>query len=84
MCVHADADKRGYRAYYEALLPLMRPGGLICIDNVLWYGKVADPAVDDKATVALRELNAFLLTDERIDFNIVPVGDGVAMCRVRP
>ena len=79
----ADADKRGYRAYYEELLKLVRPGGLIAIDNVLWYGKVADPAVDDKATVALRELNAFLLTDKRVDFNIVPVGDGIAMCRVR-
>jgi predicted O-methyltransferase YrrM len=61
----------------------VRPGGLIAIDNVLWYGKVADPAVDDKATAALRELNAFLLTDDRVDFNIVPVGDGIAMCRVR-
>lgn len=79
----ADADKRAYRAYYEALLPLMRPGGLIAIDNVLWYGKVADPSVVDKATQALRDLNTFLLSDERVDFNIVPVGDGVAMCRVR-
>jgi predicted O-methyltransferase YrrM len=79
----ADADKRAYRTYYETLLPLMRPGGLIAIDNVLWYGKVADPSVVDKATQALRDLNAFLMSDERIDFNIVPVGDGVAMCRVR-
>jgi predicted O-methyltransferase YrrM len=59
------------------------PNGLIAIDNVLWYGKVADESVQDKATVALRELNAHLLTDERIDFNIIPVGDGIAMCRVR-
>lgn len=81
MC--ADADKAGYRGYYEALLGLVRPGGLIAIDNVLWYGKVADPSVTDKATTALRDLNAFLLTDERVDFNIVPVGDGIAMCRVR-
>ena len=65
------------------MLPLMRPGGLILIDNVLWYGKIADPAVSDKATMSLRDLNTFLLTDERIDFTIVPIRDGVAMCRVR-
>ena len=86
MCVHmaADADKRGYKDYYEQLLKLVKPGGLIAIDNVLWYGRVADPQVDDKATIALRELNDFLMTDERIDFNIIPVGDGIGMCRVRP
>lgn len=78
-----DADKRGYRDYYEVLLQLVRPGGLIAIDNVLWYGKVADRSVDDKATLAIRELNDFLLTDDRIDFNIVPIGDGIAMCRRR-
>lgn len=80
----ADADKRGYRDYYETLLKLVRPGGLIALDNVLWYGKVADEQVTDKATVHLRELNAFLMTDSRIDFSIVPIGDGVALCRVKP
>jgi predicted O-methyltransferase YrrM len=78
-----DADKRAYRTYYEQLLKLIRPGGLILVDNVLWYGKVADQNVDDAATVALRKFNAFLLKDDRIDFNIIPVGDGIAMCRVK-
>ena len=123
-----DADKRGYRDYYERLLRLLRPGGVIAggwevwcaggrvggwvdgrsqapsrplrlpppprppaplpppsrlhaVDNVLWYGRVSDPAVSDAATAALRELNAFLLTDPRIALSIVPVGDGVALCR---
>lgn len=61
----------------------MRPGGLIAIDNVLWYGRVADEAVTDKATMALRELNDFVVSDERVDFSIVPIGDGMALCRVR-
>ncbi|KAL4446674.1 hypothetical protein ABPG77_007918 [Micractinium sp. CCAP 211/92] len=75
-----DADKKGYRAYYEQLLRLVRPGGVIAVDNVLWYGKVADPEVADKNTEALRELNAFLLRDERVAFSLVPVGDGIALC----
>lgn len=75
-----DADKRAYDGYYELLLQLVRPGGLIVVDNVLWYGKVADPAVDDKATQALRDLNAKLLRDERVTLSILPVGDGMALC----
>lgn len=78
-----DADKRGYRGYYEALLRLLRPGGTVAIDNVLWYGKVADAGVTDKATLALRELNDFLVTDERITLSYVPIGDGMALCTKR-
>ncbi len=59
----------------------MRPGGLIVADNVLFYGKVSAPV--DKASQALAEFNAKLLTDERIDLSIVPVGDGMALCRKR-
>lgn len=79
----ADADKRKYADYFEFLMKLVRPGGLIMIDNVLWYGKVADEAVDDKVTKSLRQLNAALLKDPRIDFCIIPVGDGVGMCRIK-
>jgi O-methyltransferase len=61
----------------------VRCGGLIIIDNVLWYGKVADEAVVDKQTEALRQLAADLLVDTRIDLSIVPIGDGIAMCRKR-
>lgn len=79
-----DANKRGYRDYYEELLHLVRPGGVIAIDNVLWYGKVADPSVDDKTTQALRELNDFLRDDARVDMTLVPVGDGLTLCTKLP
>ena len=74
---------QGYHGYYEQLLQLVRPGGVIAVDNVLWYGKVADLAATDGATLALRELNAFLLEDERVTLSIVPVGDGMALCTKR-
>ena len=76
-----DADKRGYAAYYEAALRLVRVGGVVAIDNVLWYGRVVDPADDSKSTLAVRELNATLLTDPRIELSTVSVGDGIALCR---
>ena len=78
-----DADKRGYWEYYEKLLKLVRPGGLIAVDNVLWYGKVADPTVVDKQTEAIREFNKRVAEDERVTQQIVPVGDGLTLCRVR-
>jgi caffeoyl-CoA O-methyltransferase len=78
-----DADKTGYDAYYERLLTLLRPGGLIVFDNVLWGGSVADPADRSADTEALRALNAKLATDQRIDISMVPVGDGFSLCRKR-
>jgi len=78
-----DADKRVYWQYYELLLKLVRPGGLIVVDNVLFYGKVADPNVTDKATAALRDFNERVMKDERVSLSIIPVGDGVALCRKR-
>lgn len=81
--VFLDAIKTEYRDYYERSLRLVRPGGLILIDNVLWSGKVADKRVDDDATCALRELNAFLHRDDRIDINMLPVADGLTLCRKR-
>jgi predicted O-methyltransferase YrrM len=62
---------------------LVRPGGVIAIDNVLWYGKVADDSVQDAATVALRQLNDELVADARVDVSLVPIGDGLFMCRKR-
>lgn len=61
-------------------MQLVRPGGVIAVDNVLWYGKVADAAVTDKATQALRELNDFLATDARVRMSLVPIGDGMTLC----
>ncbi len=77
-----DADKSGYDAYYERCLSLIRPGGLIAIDNVLWGGAVALPA-HDADTTALQQLNAKLHGDERIDVSLVPIGDGLTLARKR-
>jgi predicted O-methyltransferase YrrM len=76
-----DADKGGYQAYFELCLQLVRPGGCIAVDNVLFYGRVVDPTRNDKATGAIRNFNASLATDPRVDFSVVPIGDGVALCR---
>lgn len=83
MSCHADADKRATHSYYEDVLKLTRPGGLIAIDNVLWHGQVCNADDQDKRTIAFRELNAFLMTDERIHFSLVPIGGGMALCNVR-
>lgn len=78
-----DADKINYDAYYERCLRLLRPGGLIVLDNVLWGGDVADPAVNDESTRALRNLNEKLHRDERIDLSLLPIGDGVTLALKR-
>jgi predicted O-methyltransferase YrrM len=78
-----DADKKGYDTYYELGLQLVRPGGVILIDNVLWGGDVADPSVQDPDTEAIRALNAKLFTDERISVSLVPIGDGLTLARKR-
>jgi caffeoyl-CoA O-methyltransferase len=78
-----DADKTGYRSYYEELLPRLRPGGVIGFDNVLWTGAVADPANTSDDTVALRALNDFLVRDERVDVVMLPVADGLTLARKR-
>lgn len=72
-----DADKESYDTYYERCLKLVRPGGLILVDNVLWGGSVADPADVDADTKAIRALNAKLKSDERVDLVLFAVGDGM-------
>ena len=74
-----DADKTGYDAYYEHCLDLLRPGGMIILDNLLWGGKVADPACTDADTVALRALNAKLRDDSRVAYSLLPVADGLGL-----
>ncbi|MFD7502383.1 O-methyltransferase [Streptomyces sp. NPDC059850] len=74
-----DADKASYRTYYEAALDLVRPGGLIAVDNTLFFGRVIDPAAQDPDTVAIRELNAFLRDDHRVELSLLPVADGVTL-----
>lgn len=78
-----DADKKNYALYYEKSLALLRPGGLIAIDNVLWGGSVADENAHDKDTQAIRALNEFLLHDERVTLSLLPVGDGLSLARKR-
>jgi len=78
-----DADKQGYLGYYERLMKLIRPGGLIAVDNTLWGGDVADPANRDPDTVALREFNDRLLADPRIDLSLLPLADGLTLARRR-
>ena len=79
-----DADKVNYRHYYEKSLALLRPGGLIAIDNVLWGGDVADPDItDDPDTIALRNLNQTLHQDERIDLSMLAIADGLTLALKR-
>jgi predicted O-methyltransferase YrrM len=78
-----DADKTGYDAYYEACLELIRVGGLIAIDNVLWSGTVADPSDMRPDTVALRAITAKIRDDPRVDACLVSLGDGVMLARKR-
>ena len=78
-----DADKPSYDAYYERILQLVRPGGLILIDNVLWSGAVADAQITDADTSALRQLNAKLHQDERVDMSLLGIGDGLTLVRKR-
>jgi O-methyltransferase len=79
-----DADKPGYADYVEQGFHLMRAGGLIAIDNVLWNGRVADPSITDADTAALRKLNAELRDDARFDLSMIPIGDGLTLLRKRP
>ena len=78
-----DADKTGYDGYYERILRLLRPGGVVAIDNVLWGGSVADPGKNDPDTLAIRAFNAKVVKDERITLSMVPIGDGLTLARKR-
>lgn len=78
-----DADKARYDAYYEACLKLVRPGGLIALDNVLWSGAVVDPAEQDEDTRALRAINEKIRDDARVDAVLLTVGDGIMLAQKR-
>ena len=80
--VFIDADKLNYKEYYEKSLKIIKKGGLIIIDNVLWHGEVADEDNMDKFTLNIRELNEHISTDERVEQIIIPLGDGMTVCRV--
>ena len=78
-----DADKTGYPGYYESCLTLLRPGGLIVLDNVLRGGTVLDPAADDEGGRVIAELNERIASDERVDVAMLAVADGITLARKR-
>ena len=80
--IFIDADKMNYKEYYERSLKLLDKNGLVIIDNVLWHGEVADEANIDKFTLNIREFNAHVANDKRVEQVIVPLGDGMTVCRV--
>jgi len=80
--VFIDADKMNYKEYYERSLNLLDKGGLIIIDNVLWHGEVADEDNLDKFTINIRDFNTYVANDKRVEQIIVPLGDGMTVCRV--
>jgi predicted O-methyltransferase YrrM len=80
--VFIDADKMNYKEYYERSLNLLDKGGLIIVDNVLWHGEVADEYNLDKYSVNIRDLNSYVANDKRVEQIIVPLGDGMTVCRV--
>ena len=80
--VFIDADKMSYKEYYDKSLKLMNKGGLIIVDNVLWHGEVADENNLDKFTVSIKEFNEYVANDKRVEQIIVPLGDGLTVCRI--
>ncbi|RZC69442.1 hypothetical protein C5167_032552 [Papaver somniferum] len=76
-----DAEKKMYHEYFELLLQLVRVGGVIVVDNVLWHGKVADPQINDPRTVSIRDFNKSVTEDNRVSVSMVPIGDGMTICR---
>jgi predicted O-methyltransferase YrrM len=80
--VFIDADKMNYKEYYERSLERVNKGGLIIIDNVLWHGEVVDENNLDKYTVNIREFNTYVSKDKRVEQIILPLGDGMTVCRV--
>ena len=80
--IFIDADKMNYKQYYEKSIELLKKGGLIIIDNVLWHGEVADENNHDKFTLYIREFNRLVSEDKRVEQIIIPLGDGMTVCRL--
>lgn len=81
--MYIDADKTNSQSYYELGLQLLRSGGIIAIDNMFYGGQVADPSYADENTIATRKLAAFLQQDQRVDYSLIPIGDGLAVTLIR-
>jgi caffeoyl-CoA O-methyltransferase len=78
-----DADKPGYRAYYDEIVPRLRPGGVVLVDNVLWSGNVVDPSDTSENTEAIRAINDHIAQDERVEVVMLPIADGLTIARKR-
>lgn len=76
-----DADKANYVSYYEAAFPLVKPGGVIVVDNTLFFGRVIDASLHDRDTAAIRELNTLLRDDNRVELSLLPMADGITLIR---
>ena len=76
-----DADKSNYQSYYEKCLILIRPGGVVAVDNVLWGGRTADPQIQDQSTTAIRTLNERIASDARVFSTMIPIGDGLTLAQ---
>ena len=79
--IFIDADKKNYKEYYEKSLILLKKKGLIIIDNVLWYGQVVEENSDDKISLTIKDFNNYVSKDKRVEKTIVPLGDGMTVCR---
>ena len=79
--IFIDGDKENYKNYYDLSLELVKKNGFILVDNVLWHGDVADPNKNDRLTNIIREFNSFIKKDDRIEKTILPLGDGLTICR---
>jgi len=79
--VFIDADKNNYDQYYEHSLTLLKPGGIVAVDNVFWHGKVIDESVTDPDTIAIRVLNQKISIDKRVDISMLPIADGLTLAR---
>ena len=79
--IFIDGDKENYKNYYDLSLGLVKKNGFILVDNVLWHGDVADPNKNDRLTNIIREFNSFIKKDDRVEKTILPLGDGITICR---
>ena len=79
--IFIDGDKENYKNYYDLSLELVKKNGFILVDNVLWHGDVTDPNKNDRLTNIIREFNSFIKKDDRVEKTILPLGDGVTICR---
>jgi caffeoyl-CoA O-methyltransferase len=78
-----DADKAGYPVYFDEIVRRLRPGGVVCVDNVLWHGGVVDRSDDSETTQVIRAFNDAVAADERVDAVLLPIGDGLTLARRR-